>query len=153
MGNRTLTTGYGEPIEVVSVEFIMKKISNDDSLDVIQSHDLYLHYKHIKLQVENFCLKNPHSKCPSIVNIYQPNKIRLIRKIGYYQGDLCVILFEDQMLCLMFEHSNGAYSESLRNLNLWRSYGDKNGLRLTTIDALDYRGIFWVTTVSLETHV
>jgi hypothetical protein len=137
--------------DVVQFAFITKKMFDGSQLNIIQSHDLYQHYKQILMQVENFCLTHPYQKCPSIVNIYQPNNIRHLMKIGFYHGNIYAILFDDDMLCLMFEHLNRAYDFSLRVLDQWRSCDRKsNRLRLTTIESNDFRRIFWVTSASLE---
>jgi hypothetical protein len=137
------------PQEVVQCDFIEKRLTSGSHLSVIQSHDLYQYYKQIMLQVERYLHSHPHEKCPFVVNIHQANKIKSMKTIGFYQGDFCVILFIDNMLCVMFEHSNSDYHTSFRVLEQWRRHTDGK-LRLTTIEATgDFRGIFWVTSASL----
>jgi len=89
------------------------------SYNAAQSLNLYNRYKGKLDQVGVYGLyQSPPSAHPSLSTIYV-GRLKQLATVGYHMGAISALLFEDDLVCLLFEYNNNAYTQSRAALRCW----------------------------------
>jgi hypothetical protein len=121
-------------------ENLRRLITSLSSLSHRQSSTLYGVFKDRLEQIELYRLHSLATQNHPFVTTIFASQLRHITTLGYHRGAIVALLFQDDLVCLLFEFNNSGFPQSREALKCWCECDrDIYTLRLTTVSVSDVR--------------